>query len=96
MKRTRIDRFKVKNKMPSAPTPMKSLEDLADAAELSQTTIYAALDSYSWRGATLDAIAAALGCDPLIILTVDEVEQPAHVAERLAALGLALPVEPGA
>lgn len=75
MKRTRIDRFKVKGRMPSAPQRMGTLEELAAAAGLSQTTIYAAIDSYSWRGATLDAIAGALGCDPLSILTVDEVEE---------------------
>ena len=49
-----------------------TLQELADIAEISQTTIYSAVDSYSWRTATLDAIANALGVTPISLLTVDE------------------------
>ena len=72
MKRTRIDRFKTKRLMESRG--FSALQDLADAASISQTTLYSVLDTYAWRCATLDAIANALGCSPLDILTVDEVE----------------------
>lgn len=74
MKRTRIDRYKVRGKMSSAPQPFNTFEELANAASISPNTIYSAVDSHSWRGATLDAIAHALGCSPLDILTVDEVD----------------------
>lgn len=66
---TRIDRFKVKRRMESEG--IDTFETLAKEAKLSPTTVYSALDGYNWRSTTLDAIAAALGCNPLDIVTVD-------------------------
>ena len=88
MKRTRIDRFKVRNRMPNAPRQITTFEELAKAANISQTTIYSAIDSYSWRAATLDAIANALGCCSMDILTIDgEDEQTRLEAARSARKG---------
>jgi DNA-binding Xre family transcriptional regulator len=70
MVRARIDRYKVRQLMKGR---YDKLEDLAAAARISPTTVSTGTDSYSWRSSTLDAIANALGCSPLDILTVDEV-----------------------
>ena len=67
--KTRIDRFKVKRRM--EVEEIDTFENLAKDAGLSPTTVYNALDGYNWRSTTLDAIAAALGCNPFEILTVD-------------------------
>ena len=73
MRRTRIDRFKVKREMERKK--ISALQDLANLASISQTTLYAVLDTYSWRAATLDAIAHALDVSPVSLLTVDETEK---------------------
>lgn len=71
--------------MTEAPTKMTTFEELAQAANISQTTIYSAIDSYSWRAATLDALAHALGCISLDLLTLDdEDEQTRLIAARTA------------
>ncbi len=75
MKRTRIDRFKLKQAMKGR---YDTLEDLALGAHISPTTVSTGTDSYAWRGATLDAIANALGVSPVSLLTVDEVDEPAN------------------
>jgi DNA-binding Xre family transcriptional regulator len=67
--KTRIDRFKVKRRMENVG--IDTFEKLAEKAKLSPTTVYNALDGYNWRATTLDAIAAAIGCNPLDIVTVD-------------------------
>lgn len=71
MLRTRFDRFKVKTRMEKAG--IVKFEDLAEKAGISPTTLYNTMDSYSWRGATIDYVADALSCSPLELLTVDEV-----------------------
>lgn len=76
MRKTRIDRFKIKREMDRLH--IGAFQDLADLADLSQTTLYAVLDSYSWRAATLDALANALGTLSTALLTVDEVDEPAN------------------
>lgn len=77
MKRTRIDRFKVKKEMDKRK--FGAFQDLADAAGISPTTLYSVLDSYSWRAATLDAIAHALDVPSISLLTIDDTDddQPA-------------------
>lgn len=67
---TRIDRFKVKRWMEQEG--IETFDQLAKLARLSPTTVYNALDGYNWRSTTLDAIAKALGCNPLDIVTVDD------------------------
>lgn len=78
MKKTRIDRFKVKKE--TERRGISALQELAPLAGISPTTLYGVLDSYSWRAATLDAIANALGVESLVLLTVDDVAEPADLA----------------
>jgi lambda repressor-like predicted transcriptional regulator len=74
MKRTRIDQFKIKREMQRRG--IATLQDLALLAGISSNTLYSVADSYSWRAATLDAIANALGVEsPLVLLTVDDVTE---------------------
>lgn len=83
MKKTRIDRFKVKKE--TERRGISALQDLAPLAGISPTTLYTVLDSYSWRAATLDAIANALGVESLTLLTVDDITAPserAHASQR--------------
>lgn len=72
MQKTRIDRFKLKQAMRGR---YSTLEDLANAAHISPTTLSTGTDSYAWRSSTLDAIANALGISPLSLLTVDDADQ---------------------
>lgn len=71
MMKTRIDRFKIKQAMKGR---FDTMEDLAGAASISTNTMSTATDSYSWRAATLDSIANALGVQPASLLTTDIVE----------------------
>lgn len=71
MRKTRIDRFKVKKE--AEQKGIGTLQDLAPLAGISPTTLYNVLDSYSWRAATLDAIANALKVESIALLTVDDV-----------------------
>lgn len=76
---TRIDRFKIKRRM--RQVEIDTFEALAKKAEISPTTLYSAMDGYNWRATTLDALAAALECNPLDIVTVDaEVDRPKNTA----------------
>lgn len=68
--RTRIDRFKVKQRMEQIG--MATFEELAKKTKLSTATLYNALDGYNWRSSTLDAIANALGCSSRDITTIDD------------------------
>lgn len=74
MKKTRIDRFKLRNAMKGK---FSTLEDVAIAADISPTTMSKAIDTYAWRAATLDAIANALGVSSVSLLTEDEVKEDA-------------------
>lgn len=67
----RIDRYKIKKLMAGKFT---TFGELAAAASISTTTMTKATDSRKWRSDTLESIAVALGCSPLDILTVDEVD----------------------
>lgn len=78
MKRTRIDQFKIKRAMQRRG--IATLQDLAPLAGISSNTLYSVADSYSWRAATLDAIANALEIEPLALLTVDDVTESAERA----------------
>lgn len=72
MMKTRIDRFKIKQAMRGR---FSTLEELAGAASISTNTMSTATDSYSWRAGTLDAIANALGVQPVTLLTTDVVRE---------------------
>ena len=76
MLKTRIDRYRLRQAMKGR---FETLEELANGAGISPTTMSKATDSYSWRASTLDAIASALGVPPISLLIMDEVEddQPA-------------------
>ena len=82
MTRTRIDRFKVKKEMDKGK--FGAFQDLADTAGISPTTLYSVLDSYSWRAATLDAVANALGVPSIALLTIDDADddRPAAPAPK--------------
>lgn len=80
MKRTRIDQFKIKRVMQLRG--IATLQDLAPLAGISSNTLYSVADSYSWRAATLDAIANALEVEPLALLTVDDVTEPGQRTRR--------------
>lgn len=73
MMRTRIDRYKVRLHM--AQRKIDRFEDLIEKSKISQTAFYASVDSHTWKSRTLDALADALGCTPLDLLTVDEVAE---------------------
>jgi lambda repressor-like predicted transcriptional regulator len=88
MKKTRIDRFKVKKE--TERRGISALQELAPLAGISPTTLYSVLDSYSWRAATLDAIANALEVESIALLTVDDVTEPterARVGQRTRRRG---------
>ena len=67
---TRLDRYKIKQKMKEADIGGE-LRDLAKVANVGEATIYRSVDSHRWSAKTLDAIANALKCNPLELLTVD-------------------------
>jgi predicted transcriptional regulator len=70
--KTRIDRFKVKQRM--EVLGVDTFEELAKRAKVAPATLYNALDGYNWRSTTLDAIANALGCSSREITTIDAPE----------------------
>lgn len=76
MMKTRLDRYKIRQQM--AVRRMERFQDLIDRADISQTAFYTSVDSHKWKSQTLDAIANALQCSPIELLTVDivEVKQP--------------------
>lgn len=80
MQKIRIDRYKIKMKMDGK---FDTFGDLAKAANISSTTMTKATNSYEWRASTLMALADALGCSPLDILHVDDVDP--SVAARQSA-----------
>jgi hypothetical protein len=75
MQQTRLDRYKIKQQM--LRCKLEYFRELIDLAGISQTVFYTSLDSYKWRSQTLDALANALRCNPLDLLTVDHVGEPA-------------------
>lgn len=80
MKRTRIDQFKIKRAMQLRG--IATLQDLAPLAGVSSNTLYSVADSYSWRAATLDAIANALEVESIALLTVDDVAESGQRTRR--------------
>lgn len=70
--RTRLDRYKIRQHM--AIQKMGRFEDLINRADISQTAFYTSVDSHKWKSQTLDALANALKCSPIELLTVDSVE----------------------
>ena len=75
MMRTRIDRYKIKQRM--AMLRMEKFEELIKASGISQTTFYGAVDSYTWKAQTLDALANALNCQPWELTTREDVPETA-------------------
>ena len=69
MQQTRLDRYKVKQQM--LRCKLEYFSELIKRAGISQTVFYTSLDSYKWRSQTVDALANALQCSPLDLLTVD-------------------------
>lgn len=67
----RLDRYKVKQRMEGIG--IVHFKDLAVAAGINESTIYNTLDSHNWRSVTVENIARALECNPLELLTVDEI-----------------------
>jgi DNA-binding Xre family transcriptional regulator len=82
MQRVRIDRYKIKKAMVGK---FSTFGELAAAAKISTTTMTKATDSYEWRASTLVGIAHALGCSPLDIQTVDEVEEEQSASDNVRA-----------
>jgi DNA-binding Xre family transcriptional regulator len=72
MKQIRIDRFKVKKLMKKLK--IQNLKELSTRSGLSVNTVYSVMDSYDWRGTTLNALSIALACRASDLLTIDEGE----------------------
>lgn len=80
MHRTRLDRYKIKQQM--LRCKMEYFRELIELANISQTVFYTSLDSHKWRSQTLDALANALKCSPLDLLTVDHTGDTAETPHQ--------------
>lgn len=80
--RTVVSKRKLKRWM--AIRDFERFEDLAVAAKISPTTIYRIVETNKFNGKTLDAIAQALGVNPMDLLEAEGYPLPHMDAPALA------------
>ena len=68
-----LDKAKVQHRMIDAG--VHAFTELAAMADVSQTTLFVAMDTERWQARTVNKLAVALKCSPLDLITVDEVKK---------------------
>ena len=66
-----LDKDKIQHRM--IDNGIYSFVKLAENADVSQTTLFQAMDTNRWQARTVEKLATELKCSPLDLITVEEV-----------------------
>lgn len=67
-----LDKAKIKHRM--IDSGLDTFVQLAEKADVSQTTLFQAMDTERWQARTVRKLARTLNCSPLDLITVEEVD----------------------
>jgi len=68
-----LDKAKIQHRM--IDVGIYAFTELAEKADVSQTTLFQAMNSERWQARTVNKLAVTLNCSPLDLITVEEARE---------------------